>query len=183
MVGTRIGMTLYHVDAIPQRKPELSLAASTTHATLNIWHQRLGHVNQRVVKRMAVGEGVRGMSITPGGTTMDECCHGCDVGKMHRLPFGTSVNIPTMVGELIHSDLVGPMQVLSVGGAKYYALFKDGFSRYKVVYFFKLKSETFECFQNYTLKLFTDTRQRVKTLRSDNGGGGVYEHRIYIMVG
>ena len=50
------------------------------------------------------------------------------------------------IGELIHSDVVGPMQTASPKGARYYILFKDDYSRNKVVYFLKNKSEAAETF-------------------------------------
>ena len=62
------------------------------------------------------------------------------------------------------------MQVESVGGTRYYVLFKDVFSRYKVVYFLKNKSETAETFISYKKKVYCETGQRVKMLRCDGGG-------------
>lgn len=99
MTGKRTGETLYQVDAIAKRSPTMGFAASSNHASLTIWHQRLGHVNVRTVSRMAAGIGVTGMSIKPGSGKLDECCHGCNMGKMHKLPFPTSSSKPKVVGE------------------------------------------------------------------------------------
>ena len=170
MTGKRTGATLYQVDATAQRSPTLGLSASTSQASLNTWHQRLGHVNVRTVTRMASGIGVTGMSIKPSSGKLENCCEGCNMGKMHKLPFPKSTSKPTVVGELIVSDVVGPIQEPSISGARYYVLFKDVYSKYKVVYFLKTKSETEECFKSYTHKIFTDTGKRVRVLRSDNGG-------------
>jgi hypothetical protein len=170
MTGKRTGATLYQVDVAVQRSPTMGLAASNTQATLNTWHQRLGHVNVRTVTRMAAGIGVTGMIIKPGNGKFDTCCDGCNLGKMHKLPFTRSSTKPTVVGQLIVSDVVGPIQEPSISGARYYVLFKDVFSKYKVVYFLKAKSETEECFKSYCNKILTDTGKRVQILRSDNGG-------------
>lgn len=43
------------------------------------------------------------------------------------------------LGELFYADLCGPMEVCSIGGSKYFLLFKDDFSGYKFVYFLKNK--------------------------------------------
>ena len=47
-------------------------------------------------------------------------------------------------GEIIHTDLCGPMETASVGGAKFFLLFKDEASGFRTVYFLKHKSDTFE---------------------------------------
>lgn len=118
---------------------------------------------------MASGVGVRGMNITPGRKIV-ECCDGCHLGKMHKKFFSSNKFIPTTIGELVVTDVVGQIQQKSVSGGEFYVFFKDVFSKYKVAYFLKHKSETAECFKSYTIKMKTDTGKSVKILRSDNGG-------------
>ena len=118
---------------------------------------------------MASGIGVLGMLITPGSTTLNECCHGCELGKMQKLPFPKSKTIYHNVGDCLVSDLVGPMQVDSVGVARFYVLFKDFYSKYKTVYFLKHKSETADCFLDSVKTVFTATGRRVHLLRCDGG--------------
>lgn len=43
--------------------------------------------------------------------------------------------------EVIHADLCGPMEVDSLGGAKYFLCFTCNFTRYRIVVFLKEKSE------------------------------------------
>lgn len=105
------------VDAAVITHSESPLAASTSQTTLNIWHERLGHANKRAIQRLTSGIGVMGMLITLGSTKLNTCCHGCEMGKMHKLPLTNSNTIYQNVGECIVSDLVGPMQVDSIGGA------------------------------------------------------------------
>jgi hypothetical protein len=170
MTASRSGEGLYKVKAIVSQYATMGLNADTnSQVTLNIWHKRLGHVNNQTVRRMANNTGIGGMQITPGSKSMEECCHGCEVGKMHKLPFANSTTKYSTVGECVVSDLVGPMQVNSVGGARYYVLFKDVYSKYKTVYFLKHKSETANCFLEYTKMLTTDTGLHVKLLRCDGG--------------
>ena len=169
MTASRDGESLYKLDAVISPTTSTCLAAASTQATLNIWHARLGHVNRRAIQRMAAGLGVTGMDVTPGSTSMDECCHGCEVGKMHKLPFAKSMTRYDTVGACIVSDLVGPIHVPSVGGARYYVVFKDLYSKYKAVYFLQHKSETADCFLKFTKKVFTDTRQQVTMFRCDGG--------------
>ncbi len=76
-------------------------------------------------------------------------------------------SIPPLVSVSCH--LVGPMQVNSVRGARYYVLFKDVYSKFKTVYFLESKSETANCFLEYTKMLTTNTSHHVKLLRCDGG--------------
>jgi GAG-pre-integrase domain len=97
MTGRRMGASLYRVDARAQRSPTMGFAASCSHTSLNIWHQRLGHVNMRTVTRMASGIGVTGISIKPNSSKLDDCCEGCNFGKMPKRPFPKSKNKPKSV--------------------------------------------------------------------------------------
>ncbi len=92
------------------------LAVSTTAATLDVWHERLCHANRRIVRNLATSAAVTGMLVIPGGANLNDSCHGCELGKFHKLPFPISSTIYTAVGGCIVSDSVGPFQVESVGG-------------------------------------------------------------------
>lgn len=61
-------------------------------------------------------------------TTLNECFHCCEMGKIHNLPFTKSNTIYQNFGDHIASDLVGPMQAYSVGGGRFCVLFKDVYS-------------------------------------------------------
>lgn len=170
MEGSRIGKTLYRLDISAKTPPITSLIASSSSATLNVWHERLSHVSHDIVKKMATSNHVIGMDVEPVKEDRNQYCNGCNLGKMHKLPFSTSTRTTTRVGELIHTDLVGPMHISSPNGAKYYIVFKDDYSRYKVAYFLKLKSESPDLFKLFSKKMYCETGKRVVTLRSDNGG-------------
>ncbi len=89
LTGSRSGETLYQVDATPVRSPTMGLAAAPQLAPMNIWHQRPGHINERTLTRMAAGVGVIWIAIKPGTGKLDDCCDGCNFGKMHKLPFSS----------------------------------------------------------------------------------------------
>jgi hypothetical protein len=97
-------------------------------------------------------------------------CPGCSLGKAHRLPFTSVRTKTTELGELIHADVCGPMQVESPSGSKYYVTFKDDYSGYRAIYFLKTKSEVFEKFKLFICKIRSETKALVRTLRSDGGG-------------
>lgn len=150
--------------------PITSLVASTSSATLNVRHERLTHINYDIVKKMATGNQVTGMDLEPVKEYQNPYCNGCNLGKMHKLPFSASKRVTTRIEELIHTDVVGPMHIPSPNGAKYYVVFKDDHSRYKVLYFLKLKSECADSFKSLFKKIQCETGKRITTLRSDNGG-------------
>jgi transposase InsO family protein len=91
----------------------------------------------------------------------------CATWQMHKQPFSRSTYTANNVNELIFSYLVGPLQVESVGGARYYVLIKDVYSNYKFVYFMARKSETADCILEYAKKIKTQTGNRVQTLGRD----------------
>ena len=74
-------------------------------------------------------------------------CEACILGKQNRLPFNSKnyrrARYPL---ELVHTDLVSPMQVTSIGGSTYFMTFIDDFSHRTWVYFLKNKSEAFDNF-------------------------------------
>ena len=85
------------------------------------------------LKTMSKENLVDGMDI--GGEPTLSFCEGCVYGKQHRNPFPTDGGLRAKkVLELIHSDLCGPMQTTSFGGAKYFLTFIDDFSRKTFVY-------------------------------------------------
>jgi len=98
-------------------------------------------------------------------------CESCQYGKQHRLPFKSKNvhNRHRKVGEFIHTDVCGPMSEASVGGSKYFLLFKDDKSGFRYVYFLKHKSETFNKFKEYEQLVFNKFGTRIKTVRADNG--------------
>jgi transposase InsO family protein len=91
-------------------------------------------------------------------------------GKMQRSKFKLSRTRATQIGQLIHSNVCGPMHVATPRGSKYFVLFTDDFSGYCTVKFLKQKSEVANSFEEYVNILRRDTGQPVHTLRADNGG-------------
>ena len=77
-------------------------------------------------------------------------CEACILGKKHRLlfNFGNSrrARVPL---ELMHSNLVGPIQTTSIGGSTYFMALIDDFSHRTWVYFIKNKSEAFDKFVEF----------------------------------
>lgn len=97
-------------------KPKLEKALpASCRASLSIWHQRLAHLNQRTILKMSSQQMVSGLDILEPNLPSHTPCEGCILGKMHRTPFSKGRTRATEVGELIHSDVCGPMQIATPG--------------------------------------------------------------------
>jgi hypothetical protein len=70
----------------------------------------------------------------------------------------------------VHADLVGPMEVESIGGAKYAAALVDDAARHVWVLFLRQKSDFSEQFKGWLNVVETKTGKRLKIFRSDGGG-------------
>lgn len=134
-----------------------------------IWHRRLAHINEKELKRMANGA-VDGM-ICKGEININKHnCETCNEGKQTRLPFPHTGSHADNILDIIHTDLCGPMEEKSIGGAKYFLIFEDDFTKMAFVYFLKTKDEVFEYFKQFKSMVENQTERKIKTLRSDNGG-------------
>ncbi|EWM24634.1 retrotransposon unclassified [Nannochloropsis gaditana] len=76
--------------------------------------------------------------------------------------------------ELVHTDVLGPVEVESLGGARYAIGFTDDYTRWRVVYPMKHKSESLDCLKRYIQDMNISFRDHkvntLRGLRSDNGG-------------
>lgn len=130
--------------------------------SLRIWHERLCHQGKEHVKDVLKRNNIE-------CTGEDFFCEGCMMGKQQRKPFKESQNRACQPGDLIHTDLCGPMQELSLGGSRYMLLFRDDYSNYRHVYCIKEKSEVPMVMKKYLDQVEAETGKRVRIIRSDNG--------------
>jgi IS30 family transposase len=93
----------------------------------------------------------------------------CILGKQHRHPFPGSITTATRPGDVIHSDVVGPLPP-SHSGSCYLVTFVDEFTRYVTIFAIVRKSavlDSFKIFHREFERLHTTT---IKTIHSENGG-------------
>ena len=173
MTGQRTGSTLYRLDikALVERpQQERVLVAKQSAASLMTWHRRLSHVNCKTIQQMEASNAVEGMKITD--RKLPAICEGCIYGKMCRRSFKCSKKDPKAleIGQLIVSDVGGPMQEKSLSGALYYLSIKDKASGFRQVFFLKKKSEVAGKFKIYIpLSFQNETGKLIKAIRTDNG--------------
>jgi hypothetical protein len=134
--------------------------------SLDMWHHRLLYTNHTTIQQM-VSQG-----IVDGITLKDKekkFCPGCSYGKQHRNPFPVNENRERSATprDLIHTDLCGPISTPSMGGAKYFVLFKDDSTGYKVVECIKTKPDILAAFKQFVAQIKQETGNSIKVLRND----------------
>ncbi|KAL0359324.1 UNVERIFIED_CONTAM: Retrovirus-related Pol polyprotein from transposon TNT 1-94 [Sesamum angustifolium] len=133
------------------------------------WHARLGHVGYQMLQQISSKRLLDGLP-TLKNVHEDVVCQGCQYGKSHHLPFKMSSNRRTTSLELIHTDLMGPTRTPSCSHNHYVMVLVDDYSRYTWTYFLKEKNEALSKFVEFRNKVEKELGQKVKCLRSDNGG-------------
>jgi len=160
----------------PSSVPETSEAYSNIRPAVDdkdilVWHAGLGHLSLPAIKRLP--NPVRGIQLHAKSPSTWNC-EGCVMGKMFRKPFQPSEDMAkTRLVELIHSDVIGPMQTQTMRGYRYIIMFTDDHSRYTEVYFMTAKSEAPVKFKEYVAKV-EKQHHKSKLCRIRVDGGGEY---------
>ncbi|XP_073036620.1 uncharacterized protein [Primulina eburnea] len=143
---------------------------------LDLWHQKLGHANFKTLKNLSKYDAVRGMPNLSSGISY--VCGDCQKGKQTHVSH-PMLPIPgtTRCLELLHMDLMGPMEVESLGGKKYSFMCVDDFSRFSWVNFIKEKSDTFEVFKNLITRI--TNLHSLKIIRIRTNHGKEFENRSF----
>lgn len=131
------------------------------------WHRRLGHMNVQSMRKMRDGA-VSGIAFRDDDRAVTKC-ETCACAKQTRLPFPQSKTRSSKLLELIHTDVMGPLETQSIGHAKYLLTFIDDFSKKVFVYFIKNKHQVFDMFMDFKALVENQTGEKIKILRSDNG--------------
>ena len=169
------------IDSAPRSVPEISEAYSNIRPAVDdkdilVWHTRLGHLSLPAIKQFPnTVNGIQLHAKSPSTCT----CEACIMGNMFRKPFQplcSDDKAKTRLLELIHSDVIGPMQTQTMRGYRYIIIFTDDHSRYTKVYFMKAKSEAPAKFKEYVAKV-EKQHPKLKVCRIRVDGGGVYASR------
>jgi hypothetical protein len=107
---------LLDVDTIRQER------ALTITTDVRVWHQRLGHIPLTKIKKMVQHHAVEGLPSEVEVTQEDLFCESCVYGKMKRKRFKPTEPSDLLPGEMIHADVCGPLETLSLGKSKFRSL-------------------------------------------------------------
>ena len=140
-------------------------SVSTTDITKSqLWHKRLGHVNERGLQELQK----QGLLCGDKLEKLDFCEH-CVYGKATRVKFSSSIHKTNEILSYVHSDLWGPSRIESQGGGRYFISIIDDCSRKVWLYILKSKNEAFQKFKDWKRMVELQTGKKVKKLRTDNG--------------
>jgi len=153
---------LYHLDMA-------CMSDVAAVASPQLWHERPGHVNVAGVKSMIKNKDVDGLKCS--AMVVKYICELCVYGKAALTPVPSAGGVRvTWRLQLVHSDLGGPMSEPSRGGALYFGTFTDDFSLWTDVVFLHKKSDVLAEYKKWLTKAQLHTGNKIKVLRSDNGG-------------
>ena len=109
------------------RSPLHTASSSTLHAlhaSIDLWHRRLGHPNKTTLSSM-----IQEFCIPSSSLSHDSSlCNAYQCGKHVRLHFSTSTTASSFPFELLHCDL-WKSPIPSVSGFKYYLVILDDYSQ------------------------------------------------------
>ena len=146
IVGLPKSGKLHSFDIVlVKNKNKIPWAIIATLSDYTLWHRRMSHTHQHVIKHLRKNTegGPHQTTNTPHGA-----CEGCEKGKSKRLPFPALKSRAKKPLDLVYSDL-DKMPVLSIGGYKYTATYLDDYSSFGVMFYLKKKSEEFAAFKQY----------------------------------
>jgi hypothetical protein len=102
-----------------------------------------------------------------------EFCVGYAYGNNHRkqFPWNESRKRSQLPGDLVHTNLCGPMQQTNEGGAHYFVWFKNDAIRFKVIECIKSNTRdvVLACLKRFMARLKHKMRDMLKILRNDRG--------------
>lgn len=125
-----------------------------------IWHNRMGHPSDLVLKHITC--------VKPFVTPQPKPCLICPMFKFTKLPYTLSNSHASKPFELVHIDTWGPYKICTKHKYRYFLTLVDDHSRMTWLYLLERKSDysvTFQAFHKYVVNHFECT---IKTIRSDN---------------
>ncbi|CAI7893563.1 unnamed protein product [Closterium sp. NIES-53] len=158
---------LFVLDALPS---VASAQAATSTTSLSTWHNRLGHLHLAAIQAMATKGIVDGLDFVRSSGDVKKCV-GCFEGKMARKPFppSTKPNASEHL-KLVHTDLCGPINPASKGGAHYVLTLIDDATRMCWIRLLKHKDATSTAIKQWVADVEKESGFKVKRFRSDGGG-------------
>ena len=148
------------------RTPQRSANTATNIRAIDL-HARMGHVPLDVLHKMVTRNMIKDakMPIKSSGSVV---CRGCQQGKMVQKPFFSNHDKRHYdTFELIHFDICGPMEEVSIGGSRYLLLIVDEASGCMKGFCLRAKSESEEFIKSYIIKIQNQFEKKIKYVRHD----------------
>ena len=148
-VLTQSNMTMKDGGApsTPKRGPKRPKHCSTADA--DTWHHRLAHAHfDAVAKAAKVSVGM----IMLGKAADGHRCSSCSMGKSKSSPYYRRPKTIRQPGELIHSDVAGPLPPSRLRKHRVAILYLDDATNYISLFCVKHKSDQLQCFKLFQTK-------------------------------
>jgi hypothetical protein len=136
---------------------------------LQLWHERLCHHNSADIQKLISNGLATGIALS-SLVKRDPICEPCLAEKMHSSPFPSTGHCASSPLDLIHAHLCDPLSVATPEGYRYWCMFIDDQTRYRVLVLLRRKSDAFGAFK--LLKALAENKlgRNIKALHDDKGG-------------
>jgi len=124
---------------------------------INLWHRRLGHYNINAIKNKLLKINIKTK------------CPICSNSKLRNFPHRISHSLAMSPLELVHMDLVGPVDESIRVNRFIYSDDLDDHSRFGWVIFLQNKSDVFDKFLLWTKSVENIFNKSITYIRTDNG--------------
>ena len=132
------------------------------------WHKKLSHLNFNNINELVKKDLVKGLPKSV--FTPDGLCDSCQKAKQRKSSFKSKTESSILEPyHLLHVDLFGPVNIMSIAKKRYTLVIVDEFTRYTWVYFLHSKDETPSLLIEHVRQLNKISKDAVKIIRSDNG--------------
>ncbi|KAE8212014.1 hypothetical protein CF326_g9922, partial [Tilletia indica] len=166
------GVNLLSEELLPPATSHLAPAQDVKSSPALDIHVRLGHLAFSAIKKL-VRSGH--LPSVPGLLDDKPWCDSCEATKATRRPFNDSPLPATAPGEIIVTDVAGPL-VACFGGFRYYATFIDEYSKWTKVDLLRSKAEVFHRLVEFVKVAERVFSNKVQVIRTDGGGEYVNKH-------
>ena len=133
-----------------------------------LWHKKLSRLNFKAMNLLVKKNLVRGLP--KAEFTKDGLCDACQKGNQRKASSKSktesSIDEPL---QLLHMDLFGPINIMSISKKKYCLVIVDDFTRFSCTFFLYSKDEASQLIINHIKVVDNDSRWNVKRIRTDNG--------------
>ncbi|GAB2302588.1 hypothetical protein Dimus_039375 [Dionaea muscipula] len=131
-----------------------------------LWHKRMSHLNFKAINKLARKKLVDDLPDVV--FKKESICDSCQRGKQIKASFKNKTVQPSCrVLELLHMDLFGPVDPVSVSEKKYTLVVVDNYSRYTWTVF--LNKDTLKKLPELMKRTHNEKNHTIIKIRSDRG--------------